>query len=166
MLGAGGAARGIAHSLLDAGVAGLVIANRTLERALALAAECAARFPKANVAAIELPQAAGSSPDLLVNTTTVGMGDGQRPVDLAAVRVTEAVIDIVYHPLETPLLAQAKTLGVACTNGVGMLLYQGVAAFQYWTGVEPPEAVMRQALEDALGARGHPPATSSAQERG
>jgi shikimate dehydrogenase len=81
------------------------------------------------------------------------MGDGQRPVDLAKMGVTEAVAEIIYHPLETPLLAQARAMKLACTNGVGMLLYQGVAAFRFWTGVEPPEPVMRQALEAALRAR-------------
>jgi shikimate dehydrogenase len=155
MLGAGGAARGIAHSLLAAGIAELLIANRTLARGRELAAECTARYPRARIAAIGLSEAAGRSPHLLVNTTTVGMADGQCPVDLAAVQVADAVVDIVYHPLETPLLAQAQALGLACTNGVGMLLYQGVAAFHYWTGVEPPEPVMRQALEAALRARGH-----------
>jgi shikimate dehydrogenase len=154
LLGAGGAARGIAHSLLAAGVAELLIANRTAVRARTLAAECLARFPAARVTALDLSAAGGHAPHLLVNTTTVGMGDGQRPVDLAAMGVGEAVIDIVYHPLETPLLAQARALGLACTNGVGMLLYQGVAAFRYWTGREPPEAVMRRALEADLRARG------------
>ncbi len=155
MLGAGGAARGIAHSLLGAGLAELLIANRTPDRARALAAECLARFPTARVEALPLAAAGGHAPQLLVNTTTVGMGDGQRPVDLTATGVSEALVDIVYHPLETPLLAQARAMGLACTNGVGMLLYQGVAAFRYWTGREPPQDAMRNALEAALRARGN-----------
>lgn len=155
MLGAGGAARGIAHSLLGAGVAHLIIANRTVSRAQALAAECAARFPAARVEAIGLGESAGRAPHLLVNTTTVGMGDGGSPADVTAVGVSEAVMDIVYHPPETPLLTQARKAGLPCANGVGMLLYQGVAAFRYWTGVEPPVEVMREALEAALRARGH-----------
>jgi shikimate dehydrogenase len=155
ILGAGGAARGIAQSLLEAGVVHLIIANRTLARAQALAAECSAHFPAARVEAIALDHTIGQAPHLLVNTTTVGVGDGGRPADVAAGGVSEAVVDIVYHPPETPLLSQARKLGLRCTNGVGMLLYQGMAAFRYWTGVEAPLLVMREALEAALRARKH-----------
>jgi shikimate dehydrogenase len=154
MLGAGGAARGIAHALLEAGTGELLIANRTPERARELAAHCLARFPKARVTALGIGEAAGQAPHLLVNTTTVGMGDGRSPVELAAVGVREAVVDIVTHPPETPLLRQAKALGLPCANGVGMLLHQGVLAFQYWTGRTPPADVMRAALEAAISARG------------
>jgi shikimate dehydrogenase len=81
------------------------------------------------------------------------MGDGRAPVDLAAVGVREGVIDIVYAPPLTPLLEQAAALGLPRANGIGMLLYQGVAAFRFFAGREPPVAVMRQALEQALAAR-------------
>jgi len=139
--------------LLGAGAAELWIANRTLAHAEALAGECAAHHREARVTALALETAGGHAPHLLVNSTTVGMGGGGSPVALAALGVQEAVVDIVYHPLLTPLLAQAKALGLPCTNGVGMLLYQGVAAFRFWTGQDPPEAVMRAALEAALAAR-------------
>jgi shikimate dehydrogenase len=65
------------------------------------------------------------------------------------VGVREAVVDIVYNPLETPLLAQARGLGLPCTNGIGMLLYQGGAAFRFWTDREPPLEAMRAALPSA-----------------
>jgi shikimate dehydrogenase len=155
LLGAGGAARGIAHSLLAAGAARLRIANRGLERARALVEECRARFPAARVEALTLEQAPGTRPDLLVNATTVGMGDGRAPLDLARVGVRQAVLDIVYHPAETPLLAQAGALGLRRANGVGMLLQQGWLAFRFWTGREPPLDVMREALQRGLSAREH-----------
>lgn len=153
LLGAGGAARAIAYALLGAGVERLAIANRTLRRAEALVTDCRTRFPGMAVDAVALEGVPGSAPDLLVNSTSVGMGDGASPVALEAVGVREAVIDIVYHPLETPLLAAAKAQGLRCTNGIGMLLYQGAAAFQFWSGREPPVDVMREALLGAIHAR-------------
>ena len=151
LLGAGGSARAIAFCLLNAGVARLSIANRTAERATALVADTRTRFPAARVEALPLEGAAGLAPDLLVNSTTLGMasnatGAGRNPVDLARLGVREAVVDIVYNPLETPLLAQAHSLGLPCTNGIGMLLYQGGAAFRFWTDREPPLEAMRAAL--------------------
>jgi shikimate dehydrogenase len=105
---------------------------------------------------------AGSAPDLLVNATTVGMGGGPGagsplslgPVPLASLGVKEAVVDIVYHPAQTALLADARRLGLACANGIGMLLYQGCAALEFWLGRPAPEAVMRAALLRALEQRG------------
>ncbi len=78
-------------------------------------------------------------------------GDAQSPVRLAEVRVQLAVVDIVYRPAETPLLAQARGLGLPHTNGIGMLLYQGAAAFEFWTGQAAPLETMRAALLAALG---------------
>ena len=159
LLGAGGAARGIAISLLGAGAAALHIANRTPEPAEALAADCRAHAPACEVTASGLEAAAGAAPHLLVNATTVGMGGGAMgsgggsPVELQAVGVRETVIDIVYHPPRTPLLAQAEAQGLKSTNGIGMLLYQGALAFRFWTGREAPIAVMRAALEEALAGR-------------
>lgn len=153
LLGAGGAARGIAHALLGAGAATLWVANRTRARARELAEALKARFPQAEIEGIGLKETGGLRPHLLVNATTVGMGDGRSPVHLATLGVREAVVDIVYHPAETPLLREAESLGVACTNGIGMLLYQGCAAFEFWTFQRAPEGPMRQALLAALRAR-------------
>jgi shikimate dehydrogenase len=153
LLGAGGAARGIAHALLHAGAAKLWIANRTPDRAEALAAALRPAYPHAEVEALALDRTDGLRPQLLVNATTVGMGDRKSPVRLAAVQVEEAVADIVYHPAETPLLSEARSLGLACTNGIGMLLYQGCAALEFWLGRPAPEDAMSEALRAALRAR-------------
>lgn len=160
LLGAGGAARAIAFALLGAGVSRLVIANRTVARGESLAADCKERYPAPAIEAASIHDLAANAPNLLVNATIVGMGDGNSPVDLEALRVREAVCDIVYHPLETPLLTQAGALGLACANGIGMLLYQGAAAFTFWTGREAPVKVMRAALLKAAGSK-----TAGAEEK-
>lgn len=156
LLGAGGAARGIAFSLLDGGAKTLLIANRTQSRAEALAADCRAAFPDSAVETPHWERLGGLAPDLAVNGTTVGMGDGASPLAagaLEALEVGEGVVDIVYSPLRTPLLGQAQALGLPVANGLGMLLYQGWLAFSFWTGREAPLGVMREALEKGLAAR-------------
>lgn len=153
LLGAGGAARGIAFALLAAGAATLLIANRTPARAGELAAHCKAAFPKANLDTPAWTELAGLGPHLLINATTVGMGDGASPADLEPLGVSEGVVDIVYSPLETPLLRNAAQRGLPTLNGLGMLLHQGALAFGFWTGQEAPLDVMREALLAGLKAR-------------
>lgn len=153
LLGAGGSARAIGYTLLRAGVAWLGLANRTPARAESLAADLAAHAGGTPVVPMGLEAAAGRAPDLLVNTTTVGMGDDRAPLALEPVGVREAVVDIIYAPPRTPLLAEAERLGLRTANGLGMLLYQGVAAFAFWTGVEPPAGAMQAALEAGLAGR-------------
>lgn len=150
LVGVGGAGRAIAFSLLASDVERLIIANRTVERAQALALEFGKSFPKSRIECVGLNSVAGLKPHLLVQATPVGMGDGANPVELERIGVSEAVVDIVYHPLETPLLTEAGRLGLPYANGIGMLLYQGVAAFRFWTGEEPPVTVMLEALMDSM----------------
>ena len=135
LLGAGGAARAIAVALLDAGVPELRLANRTASRAAALAAELGPRVRP--VAWADLASAlAGTA--LLVNSTTMGMS-GQAPLDLDLSRLPRqaVVYDIVYVPLETPLLAAARARGNAAVDGLGMLLHQARPGFAAWFGREP-----------------------------
>ena len=132
VLGAGGAARAVIASLIGLGAARVVVVNRTLDKAQALAALFGAR-----VVAQQGLAALGEA-YLLVNTTSLGMA-GQPPlaVDLGAMSRGSAVIDIVYRPLETALLAQAKALGLKAIDGLGMLLHQAQPGFAAWFGVEP-----------------------------
>ena len=153
MLGAGGAARGIAFALLEGGVDTLVIANRTEERARELAAECSRHFPQVRVKGIPFQEAASQATGLVINTTSVGMGDGQSPLNLEKLEIRTGVADIVYHPLATPLLLQARELGLPTANGLGMLLHQGWLGFRFWTGQEPPLEVMLKALAEGLAQR-------------
>ena len=133
VLGAGGAARAVCVALLDAGVPEVRIANRTDSRAQALADEFGlTAFPWADRAAA-LDGAA-----LVVNATSLGM-TGQPTLDLLldALPIDALVHDIVYAPLETELLTQARARGNPIVDGLGMLLHQARPGFEAWFGVSP-----------------------------
>ena len=135
VLGAGGGSRAVVASLLDAGAPEIRLLNRTPARARDLAAEYGAR-----VTALPWEERgealAGAA--LLVNATSQGMV-GQEPLDIALDRLPRSALvsDIVYIPLETPLLAAARARGNRAVNGLGMLLHQAVPAFEAWFGVRP-----------------------------
>jgi shikimate dehydrogenase len=135
VLGAGGAARSILVALLDAGLAEIRLVNRTLPRATALASELGAAI---TALPWESRHDALAGAALLVNTTSQGMV-GEAPLDLSLDRLaTDAVVsDIVYVPLETPLLAAARRRGNRTVDGLGMLLHQARAGFAAWFGIEP-----------------------------
>lgn len=157
MLGAGGAARGIAFALLEAGTRVLTIANRTQERAEALAAELRRYYPAATVDVTEFPPSQIAF-DCIVNTTSVGMhggsAEGASPCDFATVRPGTLAVDIVYAPAETPFLRAAADHGLTTLGGLPMLIYQGALAFELWTGKPAPVAAMFEAARTALAARG------------
>ncbi|MFE1597698.1 shikimate dehydrogenase [Methylobacterium sp. ID0610] len=135
LLGAGGAARAIAVGLLERGLPHLRIANRTPARAEALRGLDSARVEA--VAWERVPDLLGGT-GLLVNTTSLGMaGAGRLDLDLAALPDGAAVADIVYVPLETPLLAAARARALRTVDGLGMLLHQAVPGFARWFGVTP-----------------------------
>lgn len=135
LLGAGGAARAVAVALLDAGLPELLICNRSPERAEALAA---ALGTKAKALPWSARAEALSDLGLLVNSTSLGMS-GHPPLDLSLdlLPASALVTDLVYTPLETPLLAAAKTRGCAVVDGLGMLLHQARPGFRAWFGVDP-----------------------------
>ncbi|MCR0983322.1 shikimate dehydrogenase [Roseomonas populi] len=134
VLGAGGGARAVAHALLAAGCPRLTLVNRSPARAEALAQELSAHGAPVDVASG--PPLEGAA--LLVNTTSQGM-QGQPPlqIDLGPLPAGAVVADIVYVPLETPLLAAARARGLAAVDGLGMLLHQGRRGFEAWFGVLP-----------------------------
>jgi shikimate dehydrogenase len=149
VLGAGGAARAIVVALIEAGVPAVRVANRTRVRAEAFATEFGNRVSVADwdARADALAEAA-----LLVNTTTLGM-PGQAPLDLDLSRLpTDSVVnDIVYTPLQTPLLKNAASRGNPTVDGLGMLLYQAQPGFEKWFGVRPVvDAALRQHILDDL----------------
>ncbi len=154
ILGAGGAAKGISFILAGAG-ASLVIMNRTLSRAEELAAQISQIYQR-RVEAVALnkknmARALGGA-DILVNTTSVGMVPDieQTPVPAALFNPHLVVFDIVYNPLETRLLREAKAAGTRTIDGLDMLVGQGALAFEKWTGQKAPLAVMKQAAIRAL----------------
>jgi shikimate dehydrogenase len=155
VLGAGGAARAVVATLVDAGVPELRLINRTQDRAVKLGL---AFTPKdGRRIAIERWDERSSMLDgatLLVNTTALGM-KGQPPleIDLARLPTGAVVNDIVYIPLETPLLAAARARGHRCVDGLGMLLHQGRLGFSAWFGKDVAvSADQRRAVAADLGA--------------
>jgi len=135
VLGAGGAARAILNGLLEAGAAKILLANRSEDRAEALAQSFGSRV---SLVPWEDRNRALSGCGLLVNATSLGMtGNPPLDLDLSALPLDATVADIVYSPLETPLLAAAKVRGNHIVDGLGMLLHQAVPGFERWFGVRP-----------------------------
>jgi shikimate dehydrogenase len=134
VLGAGGAARAVCVALLDAGVAEVRVVNRTMARAEALARDLAGPVARP----WSERHAALADAALVVNTTSLGMG-GQPPLelDLAPLGPGAVVYDLVYVPLETPLLASARSRGLRAVDGLGMLLHQARPGFAAWFGRDP-----------------------------
>ena len=133
LLGAGGGARAIAAVLQDLGVS-VMVTNRTPERAEVLARQ----LPGLKTLPWEDRGAAIAEHALVVNCTSLGMhGKGDLGLDLSRAPKNMAVADIVYVPIETPLLAQARAAGLRPVEGLGMLLHQAVPSFAAWFGVTP-----------------------------
>ncbi|MEP9377053.1 shikimate dehydrogenase [Aquabacter sp. CN5-332] len=153
VLGAGGASRAIVDGLLDRGVEKLWLANRTLERAEALADLFGPRVHPIGLGDIAGPMGEAG---LIVNTTSLGMkGHEALNIDLTPARVDAVVTDAVYVPLETPFLKAAKARGLATVDGLGMLLHQAVPGFERWFGVRPVvDAGLRALIVEDLRAKG------------
>lgn len=135
VLGAGGAARGVVVSLLDAGATNIRLINRTHSKAEELAQ---AFGPAVTTVKWEAREDALTGAALLVNTTNQGMhGEPALALRLNKLPVEALVCDAVYIPLETPLLQEARLRGNSTVNGLGMLLHQARPAFQAWFGVLP-----------------------------
>jgi len=135
VLGAGGAARAILHGLLGAGVPEIRLANRSRDKAEGLAD---AFGPRIACVDWDARAAAGAGAMLVVNATSLGMtGKPALEMPLDAVPDGALVNDIVYVPLETPLLAAARRRGLRTVDGLGMLLHQARPAFRAWFGVDP-----------------------------
>jgi shikimate dehydrogenase len=145
LLGAGGAGRVAAIKLASAGVSHLHLINRTKQNAVQVALEIQQKFPEVAV----FTDYADDRADLVVNATSLGLQPADpSPLDERLCPLTRvgAVFDLIYRPAETPLLARARAAGCRVANGLGMLLYQGAAALELWTGKSAPLAVMRAAL--------------------
>lgn len=153
VIGAGGAARAIVAELALAGAGRITVANRSPERAAAIAASVteatetvATGVPLTD--SWEVPDA-----DVVVQATTVGMGDpaAALPLRWGAARAGSVAADVVIDPPRTAFLREAEEAGFTPVDGLGMLVAQAVFGFRWWTGVDPDEAAMRRALETKLG---------------
>jgi shikimate dehydrogenase len=147
VLGAGGSSRAVVFGLIGRGVKRVVLANRTLERARALADQFGAQVHPVSWEAIGewLPRV-----DLLVNTTSLGMhGQPALEIDVGRLPAHAVVADLVYVPLQTPLLAAAQARGLKTADGLGMLLHQAVRGFELWFGQRPQVTPELRALIEA-----------------
>ena len=159
VLGAGGAARGVVLALIRQGVGQLIIANRTLQRAERLSQMAQENGLDAQAIALADPAlvAAAAAADLIVNSTTVGMSHGTdetgSPLSWDQIPPTALVNDLVYNPLETPLLIAAARAGASTLGGIHMLVYPGAASFEMWTGREAPVKIMLEAATQAMASR-------------
>lgn len=147
LLGAGGAARAIADALGRAGAARVAVLNRTFATAqetVRLAGEVGCLATADDVGAA----------DIVVNSTSVGMGSDDLPCDITRLHAGQVVADIVYHPRQTALLRAAAAAGCTTVDGLGMLVQQAALQQQLWHGQAPDVAVMAAAAERELAGRG------------
>ncbi len=156
MLGAGGAARAVACTLAEAGVQKINIVNRSLGRAETLASFLS---PMVAVEVLPFTQAkeAVAESSLLINTTSIGMFPHmeEMPVESECLRQDLIVSDLIYNPLETKLIQQAKERGAVHHSGVGMFINQGALAYELWTGQAAPVNKMREIVLQHLQQGGN-----------
>lgn len=149
MIGAGGAARGIAFAMESSGFGPIFITNRTLEKAAVLAGE----IKGATALALHEAEERLGEFSVLVQTTSVGMNYAKAgiPIGLSQLTPGSIVADIIYNPLKTELLKTAEESGADILNGVGMFVHQGALAFQKWTGKYPDTEKMNETITMKVG---------------
>jgi shikimate dehydrogenase len=144
VVGAGGAARAVVRALAESGAAEVVVINRNAERAeaaVALAGGLGRVGTETDVADV----------DVVINATPVGMAHmAGMPIDPAALRDGQLVVDLIYHPPVTALVAAARDRGLSAVNGLGMLIHQAARSFRLWTGHDAPLDAMSAAALAAL----------------
>ncbi|MCZ8518666.1 MULTISPECIES: shikimate dehydrogenase [Paenibacillus] len=156
MIGAGGAARGVGYALAREGAEHIYIANRTKEKALDLAASLGSIASISGHGLDEIHRLAEDAA-LIVNNTLLGMHPNvdEVPMDISLIRGDHVVSDLIYNPLETRFLREARVKrGAAVHSGLGMFIYQGAYAFEYWTGQPAPVNAMREAVLASFGDTG------------
>ncbi len=157
IIGAGGSARGVVLALVREQVGSLVIANRTEVRAVLLAKLAQKDGVPASPVLLSEAAESAQSVDLIVNCTSMGMSYGPdedgSPLTSAQIPAACLVNDLVYNPLETPLLREAASAGAVTLSGIEMLVYQGAASFEMWTGRDAPVQVMLRAARTEMASR-------------
>lgn len=159
LLGAGGVARAVVFALLNEEVTSVTVFNRSVERGRALVrsfARSAGRIPLAAPPWTERETSVALQDcDLLVNCTSMGMRYGatesDTPLTAECIPKDALVYDLVYNPEETPFLREAKKAGAETLGGLSMLVYQGAASFELWTGKSAPVDIMLRRAREALG---------------
>jgi shikimate dehydrogenase len=148
VLGAGGAARAVVRALGELGAAEIAVAGRRAGKR----AEVANLVPTIRTSEVSWDDAASvaEGSDLVVNATPLGM-NGENPLPNARWRAGQVVVDVVYRPPVTPVMAAARAQGAVAWGGLGMLIHQAAASFRIWTGQDPPLETMSAAALHALG---------------
>ena len=150
MVGAGGAARAVAFQLILSGIESMSIINRTPEKALKLKNEIESRIESdISTGNLEILEKELSKADILVDTTPIGMYPHEEDLPVADANMMHSdlvVNDLVYNPMETVLLKEAKKAEAQTVSGLKMLLYQGAEAFRIWTGKTAPVNIMEDTL--------------------
>ncbi|SDE81287.1 shikimate dehydrogenase [Fontibacillus panacisegetis] len=151
VLGSGGAARGVIYALLKEGPGNVIVANRTSSKAEKLAQEWSQLGNIKGCSIDKVPDYVAGV-DLLINTTSVGMYPDIEASPIKADLIPDGIVvsDLIYNPLKTELLRQAEMKGCVIHNGLGMFVYQGGYAFEYWTGLTAPIDAMREAVSGSL----------------
>lgn len=150
LLGAGGAAAAIIYRLIDAGISQLCLINRSLANAVALKEKVGISTGfQVTVLGIEgLTGLDCEAPDLIINTTSVGLYNDESLLPKSFLRQKHFVYDVVYKRSGTRLIREASEVGCGVLTGLSMLLFQGAESFKLWFEEEPPLEIMRQALKD------------------
>ena len=154
LFGAGGAARAIAVELGLAGIRKITIVNRSAARGTELVELLRTRLNlKADFVQWEGDYAIPAGTDIVINATSIGLYDAHARLNLDVGSLTPGMVvaDVIGNPPRTRLMRDAAERGCQALDGLGMLVNQGIVGVQYWTGIEPDAAVMRRALEQALG---------------
>lgn len=151
VLGAGGAARGILWALTQEKPEQVLLANRTFEKAQQLAAAFSSQSQVSALSWDELHDACADA-DVMINTTSVGMSPNidAVPIDAGWLRPGSVASDLIYNPMKTAFLQQAEQRGCRIHTGLGMFIYQGAYALEYWTGRPAPADIMRSAVLESL----------------
>lgn len=158
LLGAGGAARGVAIALAAAGISEIILIARTSSRGKELADRLASLSSRLKILVLGTdlerePLFNQDRPTLLINATPLGMKeDDPLPFPSSLLNPSWVVADLIYRPYETPLLSAAKKVGAKTVPGLGMLLHQGALAFELWTKEKAPLQIMRASLQAALNS--------------
>jgi shikimate dehydrogenase len=155
MFGAGGAARAIGVELALAGAKSITIVNRSASRAGPLVKLLNEKTKtNATLADWSSTYAIPPSTDIIVNATSLGLGNGNQPldIDVNSLKPGMVVADVIVDPPDTRFLRDAKSQGSTAIDGLGMLINQGVIGVKYWTGMDVDPAAMRRRLEEIFGA--------------
>jgi len=152
ILGAGGAGRAVAYVLADSGAKEIAIFDIDKSKSKNVTDMIKGLFPNSGISSVDnIAQLDLKGKDLLVNATPIGLKESDSClVSAGMLHKSLFVYDLIYNPPETKLLKIAKEQGATVSNGLGMLLYQGMLSFQIWTGQEAPREVMERALLQAL----------------